>query len=81
MSQQIQASAGDWHPDMARPYWSVIPPFEWYWWRPYPSTVPLQWWSAPAQTVTTDKTFADHIAIANEAREAGKRMRRYRRIR
>lgn len=69
MSIQSQAATGDYRP-----------PFEWHWWQPYPSTLPLQWWSVPAQYVQP-KTFADHIEIAKEAREAGKRMRRYRRIR
>lgn len=75
MKAQSQATTGDWHPDMMLPYpyWSVIPPF------PQPlMTVP--YYVLPT-TLTTNKTFADHIEIAKDAREAGKRMRRYRRIR
>lgn len=72
MTQLNQAAAGEWY----YPYWSVIPPY-----RQWPVFYPTQYVTIPPQTVTTNKTFWDHIEIAKEAREAGKQMRRYRKIR
>lgn len=73
MTQMTQAMTGDWHPDMYYPYWSVIPPYQY--WQLCPGFAPV------VPSFTSNKTFWDHIEIAKEAREAGKRMRRYRRIR